>query len=134
MWWLMQQTQIILHIRAIWFSLFSLRNPDHVKKHKFYYIENTNFTTFSSHFFVFSLRNPDHVRNTNYTTSKTQIILHFRVTFFFFSPKPWSREKTQIILHRKHKLYYILMARKCSIICVCCISHHMIKSSFKYFL
>ena len=38
----------------------------------------------SSHFFVFYLRNPDHVRKTNFTTSKTQILLHFRVTFLFF--------------------------------------------------
>ena len=64
----MQQTQILLHIRAVFYSLFSLRNPDHMRKNKFYYTENTNFTTFSSRFFVFSLRNPDHVKNTNCTT------------------------------------------------------------------
>ena len=41
----MQQTQILLHIRAVFYSLFSLRNPDHMKKNKLYYIEITNFTT-----------------------------------------------------------------------------------------
>ena len=46
----MQQTQILLHILAVFYSLFSLRNPDHMRKYKFYYIENTNFSTFSSHF------------------------------------------------------------------------------------
>ena len=43
----------------------------------------------------------------------------------------WER---QILLHRKHKFYYISMALICSKICVCCIGHHMNKSSFKYFL
>jgi len=36
----------LLHIRAVFYSLFSVRNPDHMKNNKFYYIENTNFTTF----------------------------------------------------------------------------------------
>ena len=47
MWWPMEKTLILLHIRAVFYSLFSLRNPNHMRK------------------------------KTNFTTSKTQILLHF---------------------------------------------------------
>jgi len=83
--------------------------------------------------------------------------LMHRVTFLFFIFETLITWETQILLHRKHKFYYIFeslssfflrnldhvkkhkfyyisMARICSIICVCCMSHHMKKSSFKYFL
>ena len=39
--------------------------------------------------------------NTNYTTYSSRFL------FSIFSPKSWSHEKKQILLHRKHKLYYI---------------------------
>ena len=79
--------------KSIWKRILSCDGL--CSKHKLYYIfEPFGFIYFPSETLITW-------KNTNFTTSKTQIILHFRVTFFFFSPKPWSREK--------HKFYNILM-------------------------
>ena len=90
MWWDMQQTQIIPHIRAISYGLtFSSKSWSHDKP-KFYYIFNL---------------------------LETQIITHFRVTFFLF--ESWSRAKlkfyyilnlleTQVILHFRTTMIWLV--------------------------
>ena len=123
MWWLMQQTQIIPHIRAIWFSL---RNPDHVKK--------TNFATF----LICSKHKLCHIFEPLwFDLSKTYFQ---RFTFYFHSHHWWvinswliffTRFSWIVVLTRENRENK--MARICGKICVCCICHHMNKSSFKYF-
>ena len=122
----MQQTQILPHIRAILFSLFSLRNPDHVKK--------TNFATFlicSKHKFC-------HIFEPLWFDLSRTRFLWF--TYFFHSDHWWvinswliffTRFSWIVVLTRENRENK--MARICGKICVCCIGHHMNKSSFKYF-
>ena len=126
MWRLMQQTQILPHIRAILYSLFSLRNPVHVKK--------TNFATFlicSKHKFC-------HIFEPLwFYLFKT----HFKwFTYFFHSHHWWvinswfiffTRFSWLVVFTRENREYK--MARICGKICVCCIGHHVKKSSFKHF-
>ena len=72
MWWHMQQTQIIPHIRAISYGfIFSSKSWSHDKP-KFYHIFNL---------------------------LETQIIPHFRVTIFLFSLRILITCQTQILLH-----------------------------------
>ena len=124
----MQETQILPHIRAILYSLFSHRNPDHVKK-------KTNFATFlicSKHKFC-------HIFEPLWFDLSKTYFQWFTYSFHYhhwWVINSWliflSLFSWLVVLTKENREYK--MARICCRICVCCIGHHMNKSSFKYFL
>ena len=126
------------------------------------YAENTNFATYSSHFLfsIFSPKPWSREKNKFchiFNLFETQILPHFRTTmiwlvqdsfsmthlFFPFSSlmtlqwwviNSWliffTRFSWLVVFTRENREYK--MARICGKICVCCIGHHVKKSSFKH--